>query len=135
MAQNRPKKTDKDYGTPIAGSKTEARGRQAHERVSREILELCCVIEENGLKQPKHNDDDDRQVVIEFGRLFDIYTYISNKVVGILLRARKYRIVDFEGETLFQGRDNKVPITLLHSSKKVREMLHERSDFVWGKCM
>ena len=42
------KRTDKDYGTPVAGSKTEARGRQAHERVSREILELCCVIEENG---------------------------------------------------------------------------------------
>ena len=42
------KKTDKDYGTPVVGSKTEARGKLAHERVSREILELCCVIEENG---------------------------------------------------------------------------------------
>ena len=41
-------KNDKDYGTPVAGSKTEARGKLAHERVSKEILELCYVIQENG---------------------------------------------------------------------------------------
>jgi thiamine kinase-like enzyme len=32
-----------------------------------------------------------------------IYTSISNKVVGVLLRARKHKLVDFEGETLFQA--------------------------------
>jgi hypothetical protein len=32
-----------------------------------------------------------------------IYTSISNKVVGVLLRARKHKFVDFEGETLFQA--------------------------------
>jgi hypothetical protein len=32
-----------------------------------------------------------------------IYTGISNKVVGVLLRARKHKFVDFEGETLFQA--------------------------------
>ena len=72
---------------------------------------------------------------IEFGRLFDIYVYISNKLVGILLRARKYRLVDFEGETLFQGRDNSVPVHLLHPSKQVKQMLREKSEFTWGKCM
>ena len=52
---------------------------------------------------------------INFGRLFEIYTHISNKLVGILLRARKYGLVDFEGETLFQGRDNGVSVYLLHT--------------------
>jgi hypothetical protein len=32
-----------------------------------------------------------------------IYTSISNKVVGVLLRARKHKFLDFEGETLFQA--------------------------------
>ena len=51
--QKKRKPGDEDYGTPVAGSKTEARGKLAHERVSREILELCCVIEENGCYMPK----------------------------------------------------------------------------------
>lgn len=34
--------------------------------------------------------------------LLQIYTVISDKVVGILLRARKHHILDFEGECLFQ---------------------------------
>ena len=128
------KRTDKDYGTPVAGSKTEARGKQAHQRVSREILELCCVIEENGVA----NDSQSGQswtAQIDFGRLFDIYVHISNKLVGILLRARKYGLVDFEGECLFQGRDNKVPVRLLHPAQKVKQMLKEKSEFTWGKCM
>ena len=72
---------------------------------------------------------------IKFGRLFEIYTHISNKLVVILLRARKYGLVDFEGETLFQGRDNGVSVYLLHTSKQVKQMLREKSDFKWGKCM
>ena len=31
---------DINYGKPVAGSKTEARGRKAHERISNEIVEL-----------------------------------------------------------------------------------------------
>lgn len=33
---------------------------------------------------------------------FQIYTIISDKLVGMLLRARKHKILDFEGECLFQ---------------------------------
>ena len=36
------------YGTPVEGSKTEQRGRKAHERLSKEILELCEIIGELG---------------------------------------------------------------------------------------
>ena len=128
------KRTDKNYGTPVAGSKTEARGKQAHQRVSREILDLCCVIEENGVVNDCESDRS-WTAQIDFGRLFDIYVHISNKLVGILLRARKYGLVDFEGECLFQGRDNEVPVRLLHSAQKVKQMLTEKSEFTWGKCM
>ena len=148
-------KDDKDYGTPVAGSKTEARGMLAHERISREILELCCVINDHGTrvslrnsecdkssKSPKNKSEKDSSkegtndslvTTIEFGRLFDIYTKISNKLVGVLLRARKYGILDFQGEMLWQRRDDAVIITLLYSPAKVREMLREKA-FAWGKC-
>ena len=156
-------KDDKEYGTPVPGSKTEARGKLAHQRVSREIWELCCVIEENGItrksrkgkrrkqkapelpieghheeKSINNNAEEEDEYTqtskIEFGRLFAIYTYISNKLVGILLRARKYGLVHFEGECLFQRQDDDVVITLLYPASKVKKMLDEKT-FTWGKCM
>lgn len=132
MSNQRPSKTDKDYGTPEAGSKTAARGKKAHERVSQEIIELCAVIEDNGISHHHLG-----QVQIDFKRLFNIYTMISNKVVGVLLRARKYGFVAFEGETLFQGRDDNVVISLLMPASKVREIAKESGagEFQWGKCL
>ena len=41
-----------------------------------------------------------------------MYTVISNKVVGLLLRARKHGLVDFPGEMLYQRRDDHVVIKL-----------------------
>ena len=123
-----------DYGTPVAGSKTAQRGHQAHARISNEIVELCAVIEDNGQKIAGTGSDP--VTVITFGRLFDIYTYISNKLVGVLLRARKYGLVAFEGETLFQRRDDDVVITLLVTTAKAKELAREnKEDFQWGKCM
>ena len=125
-----PIKKDSNYGTPVAGSKTEARGKLAHQRISNEIIELCAVIEDNGMRV------DENRSTITFGRLFDIYTVISNKVVGVLLRARKYGFVSFEGETLFQRRDDNVVITLLLPTSKVKEIQKEgKTDFQWGKCI
>ena len=149
-------KHDKGYGTPVEGSKTEARAKLAHERISREILEMCCVIYDNRRKQgmeslnqnvgtnrsgennvtmaAKENTDQNVVAVIDFKRLFDIYVGISNKLVGVLLRARKYGIVDFPGETLFQRRDDDVMIKLLYTPNEVKERLKEKT-FSWGKCM
>ena len=64
------KKHNKDYGTPISGSKTEARGKKAHQKISGEIVELCAIIEDQGQKL------NSEQSTILFGRLFDIYTGI-----------------------------------------------------------
>ena len=76
------------------------------------FIELCGIIEDNGMRI------NENQSSINFGRLFEIYTVISNKVVGILLRARKYGFVAFEGEMLFQRKDDHVVITLLLPTSK-----------------
>ena len=125
------KKHSSDYGTPISGSQTEARGKKAHQRISGEIVELCAIIEDQG-----HKIDNER-TQIKFGRLFDIYTVISNKVVGVLLRARKYGFVDFQGETLFQRRDDETIITLLMPASKVKEIARESTSegFQWGNAI
>ena len=124
------KKHSQDYGTPVSGSQTEARGKKAHQRISGEIVELCAIIEDQGFQS-------DNKISIKFGRLFDIYTVISNKVVGVLLRARKYGFVDFPGETLFQRRDDETVITLLMPASKVKEIARESSseEFQWGKAI
>uniref|UniRef100_A0A8C5AP14 Costars domain-containing protein n=1 Tax=Gadus morhua TaxID=8049 RepID=A0A8C5AP14_GADMO len=51
-------------------------------------------------------------VTVEFGRLFEHYVTISNKLVGVLLRARRQGLVHFDGEMLWQGQDDRVVITL-----------------------
>lgn len=50
--------------------------------------------------------------IISFKDIFEAYTKISNKVVGLLLRARKNELLNFEGEILFQRRDDDKKIKL-----------------------
>ncbi|XP_026084008.1 actin-binding Rho-activating protein-like [Carassius auratus] len=95
------------YGRPLEGSKTEERGKDAHSHISREVTELCRVILES------RESGDDSRPAVRFGTLFERYVTISNKLVGVLLRARKQGLVHFEGEMLWQGRDDGVIITLL----------------------
>ncbi|XP_032877106.1 actin-binding Rho-activating protein-like [Amblyraja radiata] len=100
-------KAGEEYGRPKNGSKTEQRGRDAHRLVGREIEELLDIIKRNGESGPDGN------ICVTFGRLFDAYVTISNKVVGLLLRARKHGLIRFDGEMLWQGRDDHVLITLV----------------------
>ncbi|CAH3194902.1 unnamed protein product, partial [Porites evermanni] len=117
-----PPRHSKEYGRPVAGSKTEARGKYAGAHISQEVKALCNVILQMGDEQP------DGTVTVTFGRLFERYTRISNKVVGMLLRARKQNLVDFEGEMLFQRRDDNVVITLL----RMPEDIQNDSDEYWN---
>ncbi|XP_047455812.1 actin-binding Rho-activating protein-like [Mugil cephalus] len=103
-----PQRGQDDYGRPLQGSMTEQRGKDAHTHISREVQELCAVIKNIG--EPRGLDG---AVAVEFGKLFEHYVTISNKLVGILLRARKQRLVDFQGEMLWQGKDDHVVITLI----------------------
>lgn len=93
----------------MPGSKTEARGIKAHENIEDEIRVLCSVIEEHG------KPIEDGIAEIKFGDLFRLYQVISNKVVGVLIRARKHGFVEFEGEMLYQRRDDDVIIRLIKS--------------------
>ncbi|XP_023266179.1 actin-binding Rho-activating protein-like [Seriola lalandi dorsalis] len=111
-----PQRGQDDYGRPLQGSMTAQRGKDAHRHISREVQELCEVIKNIG--EMRHRDEggssgDGKMFTVEFGRLFEHYVTISNKLVGILLRARKQRLVNFEGEMLWQGKDDHVVITLL----------------------
>lgn len=65
------------------------------------------IIAKHGIKS-----EDGTEITMRFKELFELYKVISNKLVGLLLRARKYGLVKFEGEMLYQGRDDKVVITL-----------------------
>ncbi|XP_066235447.1 actin-binding Rho-activating protein [Saccopteryx leptura] len=100
-------KGDEGYGRPKEGTKTAERAKRAEEHIHREIMDMCFIIR----TMARHRRDG--KVQVTFGELFDRYVRISDKVVGILMRARKHGLVDFEGEMLWQGRDDHVVITLL----------------------
>jgi hypothetical protein len=123
----KPKISKEEYGRPAKGSLSEARGFKASQQASKEMLELCDIIHQQGepLFSPEEKPNDPR-VVISFGELFSIYTVISNKLVGVLLRARKHKLLDFEGECLFQRRDDHVPVILLKPIEEIREMLRDK---------
>ncbi|EYB81742.1 hypothetical protein Y032_0375g247 [Ancylostoma ceylanicum] len=107
-------KCSAEYGTPKPGTLTEMRAKKASKHIAREMLYLCEVIREYGHRSRKG------RIEITFGQLFSVYQYISDKVVGMLLRARKHHMVDFEGEMLFQRRDEDVIITLLLSDEELK---------------
>ncbi|XP_068094015.1 actin-binding Rho-activating protein [Hyperolius riggenbachi] len=103
----RLQKGDEGYGRPKEGTKTAERARRAEAHIHREMKDLCFII--STMAKPGK----DGTIQVTFGELFDRYVRISDKVVGILLRARKHGMVDFPGEMLWQGRDDDVIITLL----------------------
>ena len=50
---------------------------------------------------------------IKFGPLFVAYQDISDTLVGILMRAKKYKRLTYKGQMLFQGMHDSVVIQLL----------------------
>ena len=97
--------TDKKYGWPVLGSMTEMRGKEAKQILSAETECLVRFIKSVGVRHGDH-------VMILFRELFTKYRQISNKLVGLLLRARRDGLVQFDGEILLQNRDENVPIYL-----------------------
>ncbi|XP_045500966.1 actin-binding Rho-activating protein-like [Colias croceus] len=120
---HKPTFSKDEYGKPIPGSKTEFRGAEAQARVCTEMKELCEIINEYGKSPCKSLLPPELQgatKVISFGELFTIYTVISDKLVGLLLRTRKHHLTYFEGEVLFQKRDDDVPIFLIQPIADIR---------------
>merc|ERR1711970_1107610 len=77
------------YGKPPPGSKSEARARKYNENCTREIVELCGIVSEKGF-----TDEDGRRAIL-FQDLFNTYRFISDKCCGLLLRARRYKLLTF----------------------------------------
>nr|XP_054756153.1 actin-binding Rho-activating protein-like [Lytechinus pictus] len=104
-------KDDPNYARPVEGSMTAIRGQMAGERISGEIKQLVAIMKQSGHRETA--DDGSVYYWIHFGKLFDLYSKISNKLVGILMRARKQGLIDFEGEMLWQRRDDHVIISMM----------------------
>jgi len=113
-----------DYGKPKPGSMTEFRGMKANIQVYQELIELCAIINEEGT--PVEGEPELRE--ISFGELFQIYVHINDKVVGLLLRARKHELLTFEGECLFQKFHDHVPIYLLRPFSKIKEIMTSKQN-------
>ncbi|CAL8365746.1 unnamed protein product [Arctogadus glacialis] len=100
---------EEGYGRPKEGTKTAERAQRAERHIHGEIDDLCHVIR----RMSREGDEADGRSCVTFGALFERYVRVSDKVVGILLRARKHGKVAFDGEMLWQGQDDAVVITLL----------------------
>ncbi|XP_043206269.1 retinitis pigmentosa 1-like 1 protein [Amphibalanus amphitrite] len=105
---------DPNYGRPVEGSKTAERGRLAQIQMIGDMVELCDMIYDCGIRSK------DGRAAISFGDAFRLYSSINDKVVGLLMRGRKHKILDFEGEMLFQGRDDHKMIELLLPLNTIR---------------
>ena len=127
---------DPSYATPLPGSQTEARAIAAHGHVASEVVRLVEIIEKLG-SCGAHNES---ERIIYFGPLFEVYSRISDKVVGMLVRARKYGLLYFRGEILLQRRDDCEPVLLLVTAEQARSKLSVNphatvSDFQWGSLV
>lgn len=105
---------DPDYGKPVEGSKTAERGKQAQLQMISDMVQLCDFIYDCGIRSP------DGRAAIAFGNLFRLYSTINDKCVGLLMRGRRHKILDFTGEMLFQRRDDEKMIELLLPLNTIR---------------
>uniref|UniRef100_A0A914Q8Q9 Costars domain-containing protein n=1 Tax=Panagrolaimus davidi TaxID=227884 RepID=A0A914Q8Q9_9BILA len=110
-----------DYARPEPGSKTEARAKKAGVYMTREIVFLCDLISQYADGEPPNQ-------YIKFGPLFYSYSLYSSQLVGMLVRARKYGLVDFEGEMLYQGQDDDKIIRLLKPIEEIRRIVRFSGD-------
>jgi len=115
------------YGKPVPGSASDIRGQKYQKAVSREVIDLCRMIYNNGFRL------NNGHTLMLFGEIFNIYQKISNKVVGILARARKNRLVHFEGETLWQGENDETNVTLLRSIKDIEGHFQRTGELLYNE--
>ncbi|KAH8372428.1 hypothetical protein KR093_011587, partial [Drosophila rubida] len=115
------------YGTAPPGSLSEQRALQAQVISLQEILQLCELINE------KCTASDGTEVSLPFGQLFELYNHISDKLLGTLLCARRHKYVDFEGETLFQGRDDAKHVRLLRPFEELRAEIADKIESI--RCL
>uniref|UniRef100_A0AC35U8K3 Costars domain-containing protein n=1 Tax=Rhabditophanes sp. KR3021 TaxID=114890 RepID=A0AC35U8K3_9BILA len=114
-------KNSKDYGRPEVGSKTAKRADKAGDYITREIIFLCETI--NGYSTGEFPNQ-----IIKFGPLFQIYNYYSSSLCGMLIRCRKYGLLTFEGEMLYQRQDDHKIIRMLKTMDEIRNCVKYSGD-------
>lgn len=141
----RPSHAKEQYGTAPTGSQSSERALKAQVQTLQEMLKLCELIHQEG-----HLIDweDTLHRSIKFGTLFEVnsketflqsfpsllhlffplqlYIHISDKLLGTLLCARRHKYIDFQGETLFQGRDDDEPVRLIRPYRELRLEILEK---------
>merc|ERR1712168_255638 len=115
------------YGKPLPGSASDIRGQKYQKGVTKEVIDLCRMIYNHGFRL------NNGHTLMLFGEIFNIYQKISNKVVGILARARKNRLVHFEGETLWQGRNDETNVTLLRPIQDITDHLRDTGELLYNR--
>lgn len=95
----------------IIETKSEERVNEAQIWMNKELSKLIEVINKHGI-YCKETDS----TSISFGELFVIYETISNTLVFMLIKARKKGKLYFDEnkESLYQGRDDEIMISLNH---------------------
>jgi len=114
------------YGKPVPGSASDKRGQEYQKAVTMEVMALCRFISMNGFRLKNGH------TLMLFKDIFQLYQSISNKVVGILARARKNRLVHFEGETLFQGESDNTNVTLLRSAADIENHFKATKELLYN---
>jgi len=94
-AKGKNKPGQKGYGKAPEGSKSAARAAKAKLWVKQQIGQLISVIKKIGSQSSQGRYE------VTFGIIFVAYQDISDTLVGILRRARKYGCVEFEGDMLY----------------------------------
>lgn len=80
-------------------SLSESRALSAEIWVKKEVEKLLDEIR-------KHGYEEKGDTFITFGTLFKRYEAVSDSLVGIIIRAKKRDLLSYDGEMLFQGRDD-----------------------------
>ncbi|EDQ85435.1 uncharacterized protein MONBRDRAFT_11965 [Monosiga brevicollis MX1] len=97
----------KDGATGEDFEELDQRALDAAKWVDKEIRKLIGEIQRLGTK------NDSGKVEITYGPLFDATANTFEALSGTLKTAKKYDVVDYEGELLYQGASDDVVITLL----------------------
>eukprot|EP00516_Mucochytrium_quahogii_P003374 CAMPEP_0203755104 /NCGR_PEP_ID=MMETSP0098-20131031/8609_1 /ASSEMBLY_ACC=CAM_ASM_000208 /TAXON_ID=96639 /ORGANISM=" , Strain NY0313808BC1" /LENGTH=952 /DNA_ID=CAMNT_0050646431 /DNA_START=469 /DNA_END=3327 /DNA_ORIENTATION=- len=74
------------------------------------ISNLCSVIEENGRPDAAEGG----VCTITFGELYKAYKDNTDKLVGLLMRAKKRKRIKYSGDFLFIGIHDSLKVTLMH---------------------
>jgi len=100
-----------DYSSKSSRKNTLSKQRAGEfsKNIETAMDELVKIVKEKG----KLDQAEGGVATISFGQLFEEYENISDMLVGLLMRAKKRKLIKYQGDMLFQGIHDAVKITAL----------------------